>query len=343
LTTTATTGASVSVDIQPGNTSSAATVAAGGVAFDPLTTGDTVVQATIPGYMTTTAGSVNVTVSAPELSFYYSELTVGAGLMLDNTSNRVILGATHHGGVTVRVRSSNPAIALVAPDGSTAGTEYVDVFVPDGQNYFYFVTQGVEDAVTPVSVGLTASADGFVDGTTTVNVVQPAVRINGLAASTTTSAADDPFLVQVGVPVSGDTNVRVQRVRFGGSALTAILQSSTPAVGELVTTAFSGAAVDVQIQPGQYSSPSTVATGGVAFTPLGTGLTTVSASIPGFITTTNGSVEVAVTETVLVNKGISDDRAVSGGGGGGALDPYLLIIGLSYVILVNSRRRKISS
>jgi hypothetical protein len=227
----------------------------------------------------------------------------------------------------------------VAPDGSTAGTQYIDVFVPDGQNAFYFVTQGVEEATTPVSVGLTASADGFIDGTTTVNVVQPAVRINGLAASTTISAADDPFVVQVGIPVSGNTNVRVQRVRFGGSALTAIIQSSVPAVGELVTTAFSGAAVDVQIQPGQYSSPSTVAAGGVAFTPLGAGITAVNTSVPGFITTTNGSVEVVVSEIVLLNKAISDDQTVSGGGGG-ALDPYLLIIGMLYVVLINSRRRK---
>ena len=342
LATSAVTGASVSVDIQPGSTSSASTVATGGAAFDPLTTGDTVVEATIPGYITTTAGSVNVTVSAPELSFYYSGVTVGAGLMLGSSSNRVTLGATNHGGVTVRVRSSNPAIALVAPDASTPGTEYIDVFVPNGVNYFYFVTQGFEGASTPASVGLIASADGFIDGTTTVNVVQPAVQISSLNANTAVSSVDDPFIVQVGIPISGNTSVSVQRVRTGASALTAIVQSSEPSVGTLVTAAFSGAAVDVQIQPGQYFSPLTVASGGVALDPLNIGVTTVSATIPGFITTTNGSVDVTVTETLLQAVSAANDKAVAEeSGGGGAFDPYLLLIGMSYLILINKRRRRI--
>jgi hypothetical protein len=37
-------------------------VAAGGVAFDPLTTGTTTVEATIPGFITADTGLVDVTV-----------------------------------------------------------------------------------------------------------------------------------------------------------------------------------------------------------------------------------------------------------------------------------------
>ncbi|MGD8560861.1 MAG: hypothetical protein PVH04_14410, partial [Gammaproteobacteria bacterium] len=343
LATSAVTGASVSVDIQPGNTSSSSAVATGGAAFDPLTTGQTRVEATIPGYITTTAGAVNVTVDAPELGFYFPRVTVGAGLMLGNSSNRVDLGATNHGGVTVRVQSSNPSIALVAPDSSTPGTEYIDVFVPNGVNSFYFVTQGFEGATTPTSVSLTASADGFIDGTTTVNVVQPAVQISSLDANMTVSSADDPFIVQVGIPISGNTSVRVQRVRTGASALTAILESSEPTVGELVTESFGGAAVDVQIQPGQYASPLTVASGGVAFVPVNAGVTNVAATVPGFVTTASGSVDVTVSEAILLSAGVRSDAAITNpSSGGGAFNPYLLLLGMVYVMLINSRRRKAS-
>jgi len=50
----------------------------------------------------------------------------------------------------------------------------------------------------------------------------------------------------------------------------------------------------VRIALRAFSSPSTVATGGVAFNPEAAGTTVVAASAVGFITTANGSVTVNV-------------------------------------------------
>jgi hypothetical protein len=63
-----------------------------------------------------------------------------------------------------------------------------------------------------------------------------------------------------------------------------------------VTTSTIAQSVTVEIAEGVYDSPSTVAAGGVAFDPLGSGTTTVSATIAGFIATAAASVEVTVTE-----------------------------------------------
>ena len=66
------------------------------------------------------------------------------------------------------------------------------------------------------------------------------------------------------------------------------LKSSDPLVGQLVTTGVTGDSLTVYIPPGEARSASTVATGGVAFDGVGTGMVTVQATIPGFTTTVAG-------------------------------------------------------
>lgn len=83
-------------------------------------------------------------------------------------------------------------------------------------------------------------------------------------------------------------------VRAGGLALTTTVTSSNATAGQLVTTATVDQGVTVQIPSRENRSANTVATGGVAFDPLASGDTTVSATIPGFITTTNGLQDVTV-------------------------------------------------
>jgi hypothetical protein len=63
LTTTAGADQTRTVAIPAGENSSPASVAAGGIAFDPLGSGTTTVSASIPGFAVTSAGSVTVTVS----------------------------------------------------------------------------------------------------------------------------------------------------------------------------------------------------------------------------------------------------------------------------------------
>ncbi len=150
------------------------------------------------------------------------------------------LGASNHGGVTVRIESSDPAVALVSPDATTPGTAFIEVPVADGSYWFFYYIQGVEGA-TPGSVTLTASAPGFIDGTGTVNVVQPALLIYRLVTSIDTLDPDDPFQIGVGIPTAGNTSLsQWQAVRAGGSALTATITNSADTVGRLVTTAATG-------------------------------------------------------------------------------------------------------
>ena len=70
--------------------------------------------------------------------------------------------------------------------------------------------------------------------------------------------------------------------------LTVGVFSSNDTVGQVVTLTSSGATVNVTIPAGGSRSPGNVAGGGVALDPLTAGTTTVSASIPGFLTTNPG-------------------------------------------------------
>jgi hypothetical protein len=81
---------------------------------------------------------------------------------------------------------------------------------------------------------------------------------------------------------------------MGGSTLTTVTNSNTT-VAQLTTAAGAVQSRTVQIVLGQFSSPSTVAAGGIAFDPLTAGSTTVSATIPNFVATTAATVTVTVT------------------------------------------------
>ena len=282
-------GGSATVTINPGESRSPATVATGGVALDPLIVGATTVSATIPGRIATTNATQVVTVSAPVITL--SATTVGAGLQ---TSTSGSLGApVPAGGRTIHIASANPGVALVAPDAVTPGTASIDVFLNPGATSFNYFVQGVEG--TTGIINITASTLDYTDGTTNATVVQAALDINSLAASLVVSAADDPFLIRVGVPNASNQFLSVEQdVRAGGTALTATIVSSSPAVGQLTTTAVTGGTVTVIIPVGQSRSGATVAAGGVAFDPLTTGTTTVSATIVGRIATTNATVVLTV-------------------------------------------------
>jgi hypothetical protein len=271
------------VDVQIGvlSSSSPSTVAAGGVAFDPLTAGTTTVSASIPGFVTTTTNGIRaVTVAAPGLTV--GTVTVGAGLQ---ESASVSLGANDYGTTTIVIRSSNPQVALVSPNASTAGTDSILITVNEPTTSVSFFVHGLENQTGTVTIS--ARADGFTDGSNTATVVQPALDIAGLVTTTTAGAADDPFQVRVGRGTAAGLSV-LQEVRAGGPGLTVTITSTAPAFGQLVTTALTGGTVTVAIPAGASATSGSVAAGGVAFDALAAGATTVSASIPGFVTTTDG-------------------------------------------------------
>jgi hypothetical protein len=319
--------ASVTALIGVGSGGTANGVAAGGVAFDPQTGGTTTVTGTIPGLLSTTAAARLVTVSAPGITISAPTGNTGGtfpryvGAGLQDGAYSVSLGASNHGGVSVRVTSSDPAVALVSPNATTPGTAFVDLPVANGATSTSFYVQGLEGQVGSVTV--TASALGFT-GTTTgvINVVTPAVSLRGSLAGTTTALSiDSPFTVSVGPPAADGSDLRVQSglflaqaVRTGGTPLTVTLTSDTPGVGLLATVAGTAASRSVVIGVRQSQTASSVAAGGVAFDPVAAGSTRVSASVPGFVLTTAASRTVSVTTPgIVVNSPNGISRIVGAG------------------------------
>jgi hypothetical protein len=293
LVTSGPAGDTVTVQIPVGAANSPTSVAAGGVAFAPLTAGTTTISGSIPGFDTVTYYNRTVTVSAPGITL--QEWTVGAGLQQSGYGS---LGAGNHGGVNVVVKSSAASVARIAPDANTPGTDSIVIFVPDGQTYFYYHVQGMENQVGTVST--TARATGFTDGTAALNVVQPAVGVYNLPGSASLPPDTVEFYAYVGIPDPGNQYMSVvQAVRAGASALSVTFTSSQVAIGELIVTEPTlqrGANVTVPIQPGLYYSPTTLETGGAAFTELAQGTTVVSGAIGGFITlSVDGNRTVTVT------------------------------------------------
>ena len=85
-----------------------------------------------------------------------------------------------------------------------------------------------------------------------------------------------------------------QVIRVGGVALTATVVNSNATVAQLVTSAVTGQSVTAVIGVGQTRTPNGVASGGLAFDPLASGTTVVSATIPGVTLTAGASATVVV-------------------------------------------------
>ncbi|MDH4045892.1 MAG: hypothetical protein OEW06_15695, partial [Gemmatimonadota bacterium] len=237
-----------------------------------------------------TGASQSVTVSAPALTLPSSPL-VGSGLQTPSSGS---LGATNYGTTTVRVESSNPAVALVAPNATTAGTAFIDIPLTAPTGSFTFYVQGVEGQTGTVT--FTASAPGFTDATTTVTVRAAGQDLVGLPASTTSLSPNTAFTVRIGVLNAAGTGLSgTQPIRAGGTPLTVTVTNSQATVAQLVTSALTGQSVTATIGVGQSQTPGTVATGGMAFDPLSSGTTTVTSSIPGVVALPGA------TRTVIVN------------------------------------------
>ncbi len=310
LVTNAITAGSVTATIPVRASNSPTTVAPGGVAFDALTADTTTVAATIPGFISTPSSDFVVTTTAPAISM--GTQTVGAGLQ-QQCSNCVNLNIQNrgHGGVTLTLRSSNPGVLLVSPDANTAGSDSIQIFVPDQQYLVSYYVQGTALGQTG-SVTVDAIADvGFSNGSAVMTVVQPALDVIGVQTNNvTTLSLDDPFYVRVGRP-SGN-GVFAQAVRMGGPTLTTTVVTSQPSVGILVTNADTAASIMMDIAPGLFQTPTTVAPGGVALDPLTAGMTTVSATIPGHAPTPNSDWDVAISSPAITLSGMTVGGGLQG-------------------------------
>jgi hypothetical protein len=298
---------------------------AGGVEFDPLGTGTTSITGSIPGFIQTTVATQTVTVTGAGMTVSFLGSVAGG---LQDGSYQVTLGASAHGGVTVRIRSSDATRVLVSPNSTTAGAEFIDVPLANGFTQAAFWLQGVdwvEGTSSPATVTITATATGFNPGSNTVNYLRPALRVSGLPVTTTSLSANNDFYVEVGYPNAGNTQLaQIQSRRAGAVDLVATLTNSEATVAEIDQNGgVNGAQTQtVSIVPGVYYSPVSGA-GGVEFDPLGTGTTSITGSIPGFIQTT------AATQTVTVT-GAGITVSFLGSIGGGLQDgPYNVTLGAS--------------
>jgi adhesin/invasin len=263
-------------------------LATGGIGFRPFSAGTTVVSATIPGFRVIPASSQTVTVSAPAITLY--PVTVGAGLQ-NSTSG--YLSASNHGGRTIRLATSNSSVALLSPNATTAGTPTIDVIVPNGQTGFTFYVHGIEGAAATVAIS--ATTDGFTDGSATATVVQPGVEIFSLNTTTSVITAPDQFTVGVGIPNSTNAYLnQFQSVRAGAQPLVVTVTTSNAGHVRLATSTESGASVTLAIPAGSYQTGGSLATGGVQIEPLFQGTATIDASIPGYIRS-------SATRTVIVD------------------------------------------
>ena len=321
LVTESDSGQQVTVSIAEGMSHSPATVVSGGVSLEPLASGTTTVTVSVPNFISLPAASADVSVSMPVITMP-ADTRVGSGLQYGPYVLR--LGASDHGGIDVAISSSDASVALVSPDSSTVGTGSVTLHIDDGRTTASFYIQGLEN--TTGTVELIAQAAAFASDSMEVQIVEPAVVIAGLSASTTILTAPDPFQVIVGVlDATGSYMAQYQPVRVSGDGqgISAYVENSNAAVGRLVYADSIGQEFTVTISEGESGSASTVAQGGIAFKALGTGDTTVSVSVPDFVLPAAASQDVSVgVPAVAMPSGTSVGSGLQNG-------PYVLRLGAS--------------
>ncbi|HEU4569631.1 MAG TPA: Ig-like domain-containing protein [Gemmatimonadales bacterium] len=266
------------ITLPAGQYYSPTSVASGGLAVDPLTTGTAQIVATHPVFLALAGATRTVTVATPGITVNGG--TVGAGLQ---RSQSFTLGAPQHGGVNVVVKSTAPGVVKVAPDALTPGTDSIVIPLANGFTSGSFYIQGMEGQTGSPTIQV--SAAGFSDGSAGVTVVLPAIELGNAPANIAAGAADQAFWAQVGVPNGTTTAMNeYQNLRAGGvGPVTVTFTNATGGVAQLVTTALTGDTVTAQIPVGSYYTPTSVATGGVAFDPLATGTTTLTAAAAGFL------------------------------------------------------------
>ncbi|HTS87656.1 MAG TPA: Ig-like domain-containing protein [Gemmatimonadales bacterium] len=269
--------------------------AGGGIEFHPVVNGNMTITDSISGFTTaSTNGSRVIAVSQPGITLSVNYPQVGGGLQM---SGNGYLGASNHGGVTVTISSSDTTVLKLSPDATTPGTGSIQLPVANGSTAFSYYVQGLEGVTGTVTI--TATASGFTNGTTSEQVVQPGVEIQGLGLTQTHGAADNSFYAQVGVPNATNTGlVSAQSVRAGAAApLTITFTTSDQTVGPLVNSAGAlGTTQTAQIPTNFYYTPTSVSSGGVAFRPLTPGVTTVQVTTPGYVQMTTNGVRIVTVQ-----------------------------------------------
>ena len=267
----------IRLEIPPGSANTPTQITSGGVAVDGIAAGTVTVSADGPTLIPLPTASVDVTVTEPQLAALGLPTTVGAGLR--GGSFTVRLGASQHGGTTVRVESLDPSRVLLSSAAGDTGRAVVEGFVPDGRTDFRVFPHAVEGTVGLVDVDVTAPQ--FTDTSSTVEVVEAGIEILGLFTSQETIDAPDDLYARLGVLNASGSMTVVQARRPGAGPLDVTIGVSDPVVARLVTSTDAGPEITLTIEEGSANTPTNLAAGGVALDGLTVGSVDVSVSAPG--------------------------------------------------------------
>ena len=237
------------------------------------------------------ADSVQVTMNAaPAITFFGlpNGITVGSGLV-DGTYE-ADLGTAAHGGRLLSLRTLTPGVALLQPLFGTPGTDTISHFLPDGTTSYKFFVAGLEGLLHD-TVFVEASAPGFVPDTVRVVVLQTAIQLNGVPATTDEVAADSKISVSVGYSTNGTGLNTYQWMRPGGtlSRLATVRVTSDSVATIRDSTATPDTVKTVSFAAGARETPTGGPPLGLGLHPLRPGTATISASLPGALSLTNAT------------------------------------------------------
>lgn len=283
-------GPSQVIPILAGQMNTPTTVAAGGFGLRPLAAGNALVTASAPGFLTTGGAQVSITVSNSGIALAGVPFFLGGGLQTGELT--ATLADRFHGGVVLRIESSDSTRARVAPEPDTPGTPFLEIALPNGTDTASYVIQGVSGTTGSVSIDATAGTES---GGVALEIVAPALQFVDLADSLDVVEGEDPFVVQTGIAsADGDSLVQVQDVSAIGAPLDVSLVNTLASSGDLVTSSQATDSLTVPIQAGRFQSAFDVDNGGVEFDPRLAGTTSIVASAPGFASTPSATFELVV-------------------------------------------------
>jgi hypothetical protein len=291
----------ISVQLVAGQNATPGSLALGGFSLRPVTSGTYRVTKTA-----SSAAQTFVPVNSPNDSAVIvsaqignaGTLTVGAGLQ-EQMSFVSLSAPAPAGGIKVTIRSSDGTKVKVSPNATTAGVDSLDVTVGAGASGFGYYVQGMENGLGTTTVLL--SAPGYTGSSQTVNVVQPGVILSGgFNFATFQRSGVTAF---VGTP-TGNT-VNAQAVRAGAPGpLSLTITSGNPSVVGLLSqadTSAGSATATIQIPSGQFgTTTSTTSPQYFQLIGLATGSSTISASIPGYVSTPLAT-QTAIVTTPNIN------------------------------------------
>jgi len=289
-------GAAVIARIEALQSVTSTTLAGGGVAFDGLAAGPVTVTASSPGFLPQYRTSKDLTVQAAAFNAY-APYPTGSGLV--GAENYWQLNGTAHGGTTVHLAVSDPAVALLSPNALTPGLPAIDIVVPDGTSHFLFHMNGLEDTTGTVTIDVTSA--GFVTSQIDADVVTPYVGMAALPVVKDVNDQPSNLVVQLGLPnVANSTIQTFQKRRPGGPPLVATVAVTDPAIAEILDLSGPAGSRQITFEEGESTTPGAVTLGGLGLRGTGPGVVLVDATIPGF-----QAVGTATQEVTVIQNGVA--------------------------------------